>query len=436
MGAGLKYKEMLRMLRSRLEEIGEPRQGRNKQYELGDVGMSAFSVFYMQSPSFLSWQQDMEKRQGRNNAHSLFGIEEIPCVEQIKNILDRVDEKELEEVYWQVYEAMERRGQLQNFGTVRGTRLISLDGTQHHSSQKIHCQNCRVTVQQERAYYSHQVLLAVVNAPGQEHVICLAPEFIRPQDGKSKQDCEQAAIKRWLSKHSQRFAPWSVTLVADDLHSHQPTCELVIAHQQYFIFTCKRESHSTLYEELDLLSRVEGAIGTLSVRQWVNGHYERWVYRWAEDLPLRRGEDALRVNWCEWSVYDESTGEQIYYNAWITNHEVNEETVMEVTAGGRSRWKVENEGINVLKNQGYHFEHNYGHGKEHLANVLLSLLLLAFLVHTVLHVCSEIYQAIRQALGARRKFFNDIQALTRYFYFGSWEQLMTFMFQGLELDTG
>ena len=91
--------------------------------------------------------------------------------------------------------------------------------------------------------------------------------------------------------------------------------------------------------------------------------------------------------------------------------------------------------FNVLKNQGYHFEHNYGHGQRYLSTVLLSLLFLAFLFHTALHLSCPMVQAIRRALGARRNFFSDLRALTRYFYFSSWDEMITLMFQKLELDT-
>ena len=319
---------------------------------------------------------------------------------------------------------------------VNGTALVSLDGTRHHASQQVHCEQCRVTVRKDKAYYEHQVLLAVLCGPEQKHVIPLQPEFIMPQDGHNKQDCEQAATKRWVQRHGHEFSPWEVTILGDDLHCHQPTCEALIAQEMYFIFTCKPDSHTTLYEELALLEQVEGAIGHKSERHWNGRFYERWEFRWASDLPLRRGEEALRVDWCEWCVYNEKTGERLYRNAWATNHTVTEDTVADVTRSGRSRWQVENEGINVLKNQGYQFEHNYGHGEQHLANVLLSLLLLAFLVHTVQDLCSEVYQAIRASLGARRKFFQHLQVLTQYIYFSGWEQLMTYMYQGLELDSG
>jgi hypothetical protein len=436
MSRPVKYKEMLNEVTSVLAALPEHRTGENKQYELRDAGLSAFSVFYMQSPSFLSWQQDMERRKKRNNARSLFGIKQIPGVEQIRNLLDGVEEEALGGAFWGIYRLLKKRGQLTGYGGVKGTELVSLDGTQHHASQQVHCEQCRVKVRKDKAYYEHQVLLAVLCGPEQKHVLCLEPEFITPQDGHDKQDCEQAAIKRWVQRHGDEFTPWGVTILGDDLHCHQPTCEALIEQEMYFIFTCKPDSHTTLYEELTLLKQVEGAIGHKRERHWNGRFYERWEFYWAQDLPLRRGQDALMVNWCEWSVYNEKTGKRLYRNAWATNHTVTADTVVDVARSGRSRWKVENEGINVLKNQGYRFEHNYGHGEQHLANVLLCCLLLAFLVHTVLDRCSEIYQAIRASLGARRKFFNDLQALTRYIYFSSWQQLMTYMVQGLELDSG
>lgn len=434
MSKHLRFQEMLNEVKEVMEGIPEHRRGQNKQYEIEDAGLSALSMFYMQSPSFLSWQQDMEKRKGRNNARSLFGIKKIPSDEQVKNLLDPVSATALSKAYWNIYHALEKRGQLQRYGALMGTQLVSIDGTQHHASQKVHCEQCRVTVRKEKAYYEHQVLLAVLCAPGQEHVMCLEPEFITPQDGHDKQDCEQVAIKRWAEKHASEFTPWSVTILADDLHCHQPTCALLLQHKMNFVLTCKQDSHQILYEELALLEQVEGAIGRKSERHWNGRHYERWVYRWAEQLPLRWGTDALQVNWCEWTVIDDGTGEQLYHCAWATNHNVNEQTVAAVTRSGRARWKVENEGINVLKNCGYHFKHNYGHGQQQLANVLLSFLLLAFLMHTVLHVGCQRYQAVRQSLGARRKFFQDLQALTRYLYFDSWQQLLTYMYQGLELE--
>jgi len=139
------------------------------------------------------------------------------------------------------------------------------------------------------------------------------------------------------------------------------------------------------------------------------------------------------VSWCELTISNEATGEQLYHNAWATDFTLDEQLVVQVVASGRCRWKVENEGFNVLKNHGYHFEHNYGHGQQHLSTVLLTLLMLAFLFHSALHLGCRMYQAVRRELKTRRTFFNDLRALTRYLYFANWQQLLAFMYQRLDL---
>jgi hypothetical protein len=429
----MKFGEMLEGLRQDLDGVPEHRTGRNTRYEIADAGLGAFSVFYMQSPSFLAHQRDMQRKKSRNNAQGLFGIERIPSDGQIRNLLDPVEASALYGGFWEIYERLEERGHLEEYRGIADTRLISLDGSQYFSSQKIHCPHCQVTVRDETAYYSHTVMLAVVCAPGAEQVICLDPEFIRPQDGHEKQDCEQQASKRWVERNAQRFEPWGVTILADDLHAHQPFCELLLKHKMHFILTCKPGSHEALYEELALLEGVDGGISTRVVRTWNGRHYERWVYRWAEQVPLRADLRALMVNWCELTITNEDTGEEVYHSSWVTDYPLDEQLVIEVAASGRSRWKVENEGFNVLKNRGYNFEHNYGHGQQHLSMVLSTLLLLAFLFHTALGLSCPTYRTIRQALGARQTFFNDLRALTRYLYFSSWHQLLAFMYQQLDL---
>ena len=436
MNGKLKHSEMVRMLERSLAETPEHRRGANTQYAIKDAGLAAFGVFFMQTPSFLAQQRDMQRKQGKNNARSLFGVTAIPSDGQIRNLLDPVDPQGLGEPFWEVWNRLAAGKQLDGYRGISDTWLISLDGSQYFSSQKLHCENCRVQMRDDRAYYSHLVMAAMVCAPGKEHVICLQPEFITPQDGHEKQDCEQQAIKRWVERHAGRFSDWGVTVLTDDLHCHQPTCELLLQHKLHFVLTCKEESHQGLYEELALLEKVEGAIQTRTVRHWNGRYFERWIYHWAQQVPLRKGPNALRVNWCQWTSVHETTGEVLYRNAWATDHPLDEVTVAEAATAGRSRWKIENEGFNVLKNRGYNFAHNYGHGQQHLSIVLLTLLLMAFLFHTALDLCCEMYRAVRQELATRRTFFDDLRALTRYVYFASWQQLIKFMYQQLELAPG
>jgi hypothetical protein len=208
---------------------------------------------------------------------------------------------------------------------------------------------------------------------------------------------------------------------------------MALAQHFNFILVCKPDSHATLYKWVNTSAALGGVSG-LTRRHW-NGRFgEVWTYRYVNDVPLRAETDALHVNWCELTITDERDGRVLYHNAFVTNHRLTDDTVEPSVAAGRTRWKVENEGNNTLKTKGYHFEHNYGHGQQHLAAFLLTLILLAFLCHTFLDLLNASYQLLRRTLAARRTFFDDLRALTRYSVFDSWGQLFDFMIRGLQLE--
>ena len=273
----------------------------------------------------------------------------------------------------------------------------------------------------------------VVVCPGRPQVIALPPEYIMPQDGHEKQDCAQVAGKRWLLKHAATFAPARVTLLGDALYSKQPFCALALAQGYNFILVCKPDSHPTLYERLAFWQANAG-IATREDRRWHGRYAEVSSYRWCNDVLLLDGKEPLRVNWCEITVVHAKTGARLYHNSFITNHRITADNVAAVTQAGRGRWKIENENNNVLKTKGYHIEHNFGHGQQYLAAVMLSLNLLAFLFHTVLEWRDDKYALLRQVLARRQTFFDDIRALTRYMIFDSWEHVLDFMLQGLDLQ--
>lgn len=176
-----------------------------------------------------------------------------------------------------------------------------------------------------------------------------------------------------------------------------------------------------------------GQVDQFSERNWKGKYAEIHTYRYVNQVPIRAGTDALQVNWCELTTRHETTGAIIYRNAWATHHEITRSTVKAIVQAGRTRWKVEHENNNVLKTKGYHFEHNFGHGTQHLATFLLTLNLLAFTFHTVLDIADAKYKLLRTNLRVRKIFFDDLRALTRYLYFESWEHWMDFMIAKLKL---
>ena len=430
--SGVSFNHLVGHLRKVLAELPDRRKGKNLSYEMEDFGLSAFSVFFTQSPSFLAYQKAMQAARGRNNAQSFFEIQEIPSDNQIRQMLDPVPPQALYPVYDQIYERLREQGILQTFRGVNDSTLIALDGTWYHCSQKIHCPCCsHLEHKSGQITYYHSAVTPVIVAPGQSEVIALRPEFITPQDGHTKQDCEIAASKRWLEQNATRYLCGPVTLLGDDLYAHQPFCRRTLLHGFHFLFTCKPESHSTLYQWVNLL-QPGPHLGSMKFRVKVGSQWHTHTYRWANQVPLAEGDSPLKVNWCEVTVSDKDA-KVLYHNAWITDWPITEQNVAALVASGRARWKIENENNNTLKTKGYHLEHNFGHGKQHLSSLLAAMNILAFLFHTVLAFTDEHYRLIRAALPTRKTFFQDVRALTRYLSFPSWEGLLRFMMRGLEI---
>lgn len=436
MSETLTFDSLVDAFHERLDQLPDHRQGRNTTYELKDAALGAFAIFFNQSPSFLAYQRRMEETKGRSNAQTLFRIQQTPTDPQIRNLLDPLAPTELYPLFPLILDRLAQAGQLNQFRDFNDSLLVPLDGTQYFSSQKIHCAQCsQRTLVNGETLYSHSVITPVVVKPGQPHVLPLEPEFILPQDGTTKQDCELTAAKRWLCRCGSVYAAYRLTLLGDDLYCHQPFCQLVLEHHMNFIFVCKPDSHPHLYEWLAFLQAGPGEqLPSLTRRYWNGRFAEIWTYRYINEVPLRAGAAPLFVNWAELLIIRDDTGEQLYHNAFATNYELTQITVEPIVQAGRSRWKIENEGNNVLKNRGYHLEHNFGHGQQHLSTVLLTLNLLAFLFHTVLHLVDQRYRRLREHLAVRQTFFNDIQTLTRYLCFDSWDHLLDFMIRQLELD--
>jgi hypothetical protein len=432
----LSIERLVKQIKEAAGGFPDLRTGKNTQYEMEDAAMGAFSVFFTQSPSFLGYQQEMKRHKGRSNAESLFEIGEIPGDSQIRLLLDPVAPEHVNGVFREVYHGLERAKVLEGMRSHGHNLLIALDGTEYFSSKKIHCQQCsQRELENGKNNYFHSVLTAVIVQPGNGHVIALEPEYISPQDGKEKQDCETEAGKRWIKKYGDFYAQQGVTILGDDLFSRQPFIQALIDKKLHFILVCKPDSHLALYEMVAFLA-ANGVLATYQKRLW-NGRFgEIYTYRFANNLPVRGDQEAINVNWCEVTITREDSGELLHKNAFCTDFSVLETSVEAIVCDGRSRWKVENENNNVLKTKGYHLEHNFGHGDLYLASLLLSLNLLAFLFHTVLDLVDDKYRLIRQELRTRRRFFQDMETLLRYFIFPSWDDVLQFMFKGLELDTG
>lgn len=426
------FHTLLSILIDSIEGFPDPRNGKNCRYSMRDIVLSAFSVFFTQSPSFLSYQRSMQQQKGSNNGRTLFGIEKMPTDAQIRNVLDGVSYRYLDPVFMGVMSLLQQNKDLESYHVLDKQLLVCMDGTEFFNSNALSCPFCSTRTRSDGTVNSyHSAVTPAIVQPGNSRVIPLPPEMISPQDGHDKQDCETAAAKRWIERWGSLCKTLAVTILGDDLYSKQPLCRMMLDAGLNFILVCKPTSHPWLAEWIRLCDAKKDLHEKRTV-VWNGKTYHTHITRWINGVPLTSDADTLQLNWAELIILDQK-GKETYHNSWVTTHLLSDSTVEAVIQAGRCRWKIENENNNTLKTKGYHLEHNFGHGEKELSNFLMTFNIVAFLFHTVLELRDARYRLLRQTLVRRDTFFNDIRALTRYICFDSWEAMLQFMLRGLEL---
>ena len=341
-------------LRACFARMPDPRRGRNRRYAMADIGMAALSVFFMRSPSFPAHQRALAGARPRSNAHTLFGLARIPCDNHIRQLPDGVPTTHFDDALYGLVGDLDAHGAPAAMRRLGDRVPIALDGTGYFRPRRIHCDHCSTRKRNDGGVeYFHRMVAAHLVVPGRNPTLPLPPAFIRPRDGAAKQDCERQAVKRRLARHGPRCAALRPIHLGDDLYACQPVCQAMLDGGGDFLPTAKPASHKTLHGYLD-------GIRPPTHRRTAGRGAKRRIhrYRWMTGLPIRDGDDALRVNWLE-ITGTRPDGTVAYRGAFLTSLDVDRDNVAELADCARARWKIGNETFNVLKQHVYHLEHNF-----------------------------------------------------------------------------
>lgn len=419
----LSFTALRKSLSERFEQIDDRRQSAKVDYSLHDCLMSGFAMMFFQDPSVLTFQRRLQDGIHKNNLTTLFNVSDIPKETQMREVLDPIAAWQLSGIFADFLHRLQRGKQLVNYQFYDGSYLISIDGSEYFSSEKIRCPHCLVTESKGKQRYHHQILQSVIVHPNMRQVLPLAPEPISNRDGSKKQDCERNAGKRVVRKIRATHARLKIIVTADGLYSNQPFIdELKTAHMS-FILVAKPTDHKVLFEWVNELIQLDGG-GRLELGD-EKGRRHR--YQWVNQVPLNGTKDADLVNFFQYQLVAK-TGKVTYKNSWVTDIEVDENNVVDLVKGGRARWKIENETFNTLKNQGYHIEHNFGHGQQNLSMIFFVLNLLAFYVHQILELTDRLYHTVRYTkFTSRKEYWNQLRCTIRILIFPRWESLLNFI---------
>lgn len=416
----LSIPSMLKTVRHCFEAVPDPKTACS--IPLVDHLMSGLAVFGLKYPSLLQFDQDNNKKIIQSNLHSLYAIKQAPSDTYLRERLDETDPQYLRKAFTRLLSLLQRGKGLEGFAYINGYYLLSIDGTGYFSSSQVHCEQCCEKHHRDgRTTYYHQMLGAVLVNPDSREVFPLAPEPILKQDGACKNDCERNAAKRLLTDIRREHPHMKFIVIEDGLASNAPHIRQLQALNYHFILGAKASDHRFLFDWVDNTA-------TTAEYELTDDQGIKHRFRYLNRAPLNDANFELEVNFLEY--WETRPNGKTRHFSWVTDIPIKQDNLILLMRAARARWKIENETFNTLKNQGYHFEHNFGHGYKHLSTVMAYLMLLAFLIDQIQQHCCKLFNRALTEAKSRCRFWQQLRGLFQLYLIPDWEAL----YRGIAYD--
>ena len=418
----LRFPGIRKVLLKHFSRIADHRDEEKVEHELTDVLMSALAMFCLQDPSLLQFQLRTKAPTLGVNLKNMWGIHSVPSDSQMRLVMDEIDPDEFEVLFTTFFRLLQRGKHLEQFRVLDSYYLCAIDGTEYFSSDHIGCPSClRRKVKNKEGdtlQFSHQIVQAALVHPKHSPVIPLVPEQVRNTDGQKKQDCETNAAKRLLVKLRKVHPKLPLLVVGDSLYAKQPMIEGIIDGHMHYVLTAKPDDHKLLVEWIAGLR----ALDDVAHMEYTDTKGRTHVYEWVNGVPLNGNKDTIGVNYFEYWMKD---GKKVtYHSSWVTDLPLDDECIEEMVRIGRTRWTIENQVFNTVKNHGYHIEHNYGHGVKNLSFNFFLLNMLAFFLHQIFELTDRTYQLLRKKMGSKKNLWDHLRISCFYIVFDDWDELL------------
>lgn len=415
---GLSADALHQTLRRRFEDVPDTRRQASCDYSMADTLMSAFAMFATKEPSMLAYQDHHREL----HIEKPFQIAAVPSDTQMREILDGIDVEPINECFADLFWEVQRAGELKKWLFDGKYYLLAIDGSGYFCSDKISCPQCLVRKKAGRDQYYHQVVAAVLVHPDTKEVLPLAVEPIVRGDGDTKNDCERSATGRLIKRVRKQHPKLNLLVIQDGLSSNAPHIADLKSAKMHFMLGAKPGDHEHLFQQIvDAMDRGEVRVERARVSKGKTCFESQTQY--IEDLELNKSSANIKVNFLQRHEFDCDSGEAIRCFSWVTDLDLGPKSLDLYQRAGRSRWRVENETFNTLKNQGYDLEHNYGHGKVNLSTVLALLMFLAFTVDQIQEACCGLFGAAMQRSGRRIRLWESLRSHLRHFEFSDFAEL-------------
>lgn len=382
-----------------------------------DCMMSGLAVFGLKFPSLLQYNDSRSDHVINQNLKSLYHVQKAPSDTCMRERLDRLSPRQFRRPFKTIFAYVQRSKLLERYKILGGHYLLSVDGTGQFSSQKVHCDRCceKKSREGEVTYYHHMLGAAIVH-PDEKVVIPIAPEPIVKGDGNNKNDCERNASKRLLTDFRREHPHLKTIVIEDGLASNYPHLSWLDELKMQYIIGVKPGDHAYLFDWIKLAEGTEYSHTKDKTKH---------RFRYYHDVPLNDDHHDYKVNVIEY--WEEKPNGKTQHFSWVTSFDITNDNVFDLMRAARSRWKIENETFNTLKNQDYNFGHNYGHGKNNLCSNFTMLMTLAFLIDQVQWLSCDLFKKVKDNYVRWYTLFDQIRQMFLCVVWDNWKQFFEFI---------
>ena len=436
-------KSLLQGIHDQFKSVRDRREPLKIEIPMADALMSVFAIFSLKFSSLLKFEEAMKVKVNFSNLKTLYQVSRVPSDTQMRTILDDVETEDLRPIFKSLFLKAQRAKILEKYKYMGNKYLLVLDGTQCFCSKEVSCESCMEKTVEKKdgeivTSYYHQMLCGGLVKPGLNKVIPFYPEPIRKKLGEEINDSEINAAHRFLKNFNEDHPRLKVVVLADALHANGPFVRDLKLMGMDFILNVKPGSHEKLFMHIQRWEKLK-QIKSFVHEEEIGDKVKKKVmheFQYTNDIILNHSNLDFSVNFVEywettqWVSPKGKLKEQKRHFSWVTSIELNESNLMEVMRGGRARWKIENETFNTLKNQGYEFEHNFGHGYKNLSVNFSCIMVLTFLFDQLQELGCKLFQkALKKNSNRRSYLFENIKGSyqNNRVEFKDWVQFMEVM---------
>ena len=339
--------------------VSDPRRAASVDYPLSCVFYALLLMFLCRLRARQHITSNL--RDGSMPARGLFGllfdVDMVPHDQTVNYLACRVQPEQVQDCVVKLIRSMIRMKQFDSSRLLGRHHRIAFDGTQVFSFGQRHCAHCLTKVSNGVTTYYHMVLEAKILL-GDNMALSVMSEFVENEsEGVTKQDCETKAFIRLCERLKAAFPRLDVCVLLDSLYAQGPVFGLCERYGWKYIINFKEGSIPTVQKEYQALLALEPS-NLIEARHHPQGRAGQ-TYKWIEGIAYQDSHGKWHnVNVFECVEAAARTARLTTFR-YISNITPDKQSVPQLVAAGRSRWKIENNGFNVQKNQDYGLEHSY-----------------------------------------------------------------------------